>query len=98
MFPLTMEAGHCLLNYCSGQAVRKEWYQAYMSSTRANKDYNNEPIAILLTRARHAWADMHGYDNYYAYSLKEKMIKNPKALEQLLAAVRRRWRRRVKKL
>ena len=84
-FPLTMEAGHYIMMYCKNREHRRHWYESYTATTRPEKDCDNRPVALSLARAYGEDAAIHDYEDFYAALLNDKMIKDPRVIEELLA-------------
>ena len=88
VFPLTMRAGHYMMYYCPNRQLRQQWYEAYMSPDRPGKNCDNRPVAQHLARTYGEDAARHDYQDFYSGLLKNKMIKDPQVIEELLAQLR----------
>ena len=88
IFPLTLEGGHYLMRYCANRAHRQRWYEAYTAATRPEKNCDNQPVALILAQGYGEDAAIHGYEDFFAALLKDKMIKDPRVIEELLTRLR----------
>ena len=86
--PLTMNAGHHMMYDCANRQLRQRWYEAYTAADRPGQNCDNRPVALKLARRFGEWAASHGHEDFYTTLLKDKMIKNPRVIEELLVKLR----------
>lgn len=70
--------------YADNRELRREIYLAYHTKCLHHNECNTTEIVKKMVNTRLAIAQLLGYDNYAAYSLKKRMAENSEAVYQLL--------------
>ena len=84
MFTLNAPSYIPFMTYCENRDLRKELYTAYNTQCTHNNEYNNFANVARLANIRLEIAQLLGYNNYAAYTLKERMAENSDAVYKLL--------------
>lgn len=72
------------MTYCENRDLRKELYTAFNTQCTHDNEYNNFANVKRLANIRMEIAQLLGYNNYAAYTLKERMAENSDAVYKLL--------------
>lgn len=72
------------LKYADNRELRKEIYMAYNTKCTHDNEFNTEDIVRQIANTRMKTAQLLGYDNYAAYSLKRTMAESSEGVYGLL--------------
>ena len=85
---------HAVLNSCADREIREKFYKIYQNHRRGGSPSSlaktsaappdNVQVARKLLSTRKYLARLLGYENYFGYALRHKMIKSPAAVNNFL--------------
>ncbi len=95
-YAFNMQRPSCnpVLQYCKNRALRKKVYEMYNNRCNHNDEYDNKAIAARIIELRLKRANIMGYTDYAAMSLKDRMAGNAANVYALLDQI---WAPAVKK-
>ncbi len=95
-YAFNMQRPSCnpVLQYCKNRALRKKVYEMYNNRCNHNDEYDNKAIAARIIELRLKRANIMGYTDYAAMSLKDRMAGNAANVYALLDQI---WVPAVKK-
>ena len=95
-YAFNMQRPSCnpVLQYCKNRALRKKVYEMYNNRCNHNDEYDNKAIAARIIGLRLKRANIMGYTDYAAMSLKDRMAGNAANVYALLDQI---WAPAVKK-
>lgn len=95
-YSFNMQRTSCnpVLQYCKNRELRKKVYEMYNNRCNHGDEYDNKAIAARIIELRLKRANLMGYTDYAAMSLKDKMAENSDNVYGLLDQI---WTPAVKK-
>ena len=95
-YSFNMQRPSCnpVLQYCKNRELRKQVYEMYNNRCNHGDEYDNKAIAARIIELRLRRANLMGYTDYAAMSLKDKMAENAANVYGLLDQI---WTPAVKK-
>ncbi|MBR3291309.1 MAG: M3 family metallopeptidase [Bacteroidales bacterium] len=95
-YSFNMQRPSCnpVLQYCKNRNLRKQVYEMYNNRCNHNDEYDNKAIAARIIALRLKRAQIMGYSDYAAMSLKDRMAENAANVYALLDQI---WAPAVKK-
>ena len=75
------------LTFSDRRDLREQAFNAWIRRGEHNGDHDNRPIAREILALRNEQARLHGYKNFAAYALVDRMAGTPDAVAKLLAQV-----------
>lgn len=84
VFTLDVPSYSPFLKYADNRPLRQELYMAYNTKCTLDNEYNTEDVVRQIVNTRLEIAQLLGYPNYAAYSLKRTMAENSEAVYHLL--------------
>ena len=95
-YSFNMQRPSCnpVLQYCKNRNLRKQVYEMYNNRCNHNDEYDNKALAARIIELRLKRANIMGYTDYAAMSLKDRMAGNAANVYALLDQI---WAPAVKK-
>ena len=95
-YAFNMQRPSCnpVLQYCKNRNLRKQVYEMYNNRCNHNDEYDNKALAARIIELRLKRANIMGYTDYAAMSLKDRMAENAANVYALLDQI---WAPAVKK-
>ncbi|MBQ5438437.1 MAG: peptidase M3, partial [Bacteroidales bacterium] len=95
-YAFNMQRPSCnpVLQYCKNRNLRKQVYEMYNNRCNHNDEYDNKALAARIIELRLKRANIMGYTDYAAMSLKDRMAGNAANVYALLDQI---WAPAVKK-
>lgn len=95
-YSFNMQRPSCnpVLQYCKNRNLRKQVYEMYNNRCNHNDEYDNKAIAARIIELRLKRANIMGYSDFAAMSLKDRMAENAANVYALLDQI---WAPAVKK-
>ncbi len=95
-YAFNMQRPSCnpVLQYCKNRDLRKKVYEMYNNRCNHNDEYDNKALAARIIELRLKRANIMGYTDYAAMSLKDRMAENAANVYALLDQI---WAPAVKK-
>ncbi|MBR5019137.1 MAG: M3 family metallopeptidase [Bacteroidales bacterium] len=95
-YAFNMQRPSCnpVLQYCKNRNLRKKVYEMYNNRCNHNDEYDNKALAARIIELRLKRANIMGYTDYAAMSLKDRMAENAANVYALLDQI---WEPAVKK-
>ena len=95
-YAFNMQRPSCnpVLQYCKNRNLRKQVYEMYNNRCNHNDEYDNKALAARIIALRLKRANIMGYTDYAAMSLKDRMAENATNVYNLLDQI---WAPAVKK-
>ena len=95
-YAFNMQRPSCnpVLQYCKNRSLRKQVYEMYNNRCNHGDEYDNKAIAAKIIELRLKRANIMGYTDYAAMSLKDRMAENAASVYALLDQI---WVPAVKK-
>jgi peptidyl-dipeptidase Dcp len=95
-YAFNMQRPSCnpVLQYCKNRNLRKQVYEMYNNRCNHNDEYDNKALAARIIELRLKRANIMGYTDYAAMSLKDRMAENAANVYALLDQI---WVPAVKK-
>ena len=95
-YAFNMQRPSCnpVLQYCKNRELRRKVYEMYNNRCNHNDEYDNKALAARIIELRLKRANIMGYTDYAAMSLKDRMAENAANVYALLDQI---WAPAVKK-
>ena len=85
VFPRDWSGVMNFLTHCKDRRHREKHYKTYHSSARPGDSGQNPSIAQRIIAGRNSLAQLLGYENFFAYAARHKMIKDPRRIDEFMA-------------
>lgn len=85
--PLTRSMVEQFLLHADRRDLREQLHRAWSKRGESDGDHDNRPVAREILALRHELAQLHGYPNFAAFALVDRMAGTPDAVAQLFARV-----------